>query len=256
MGKKTIKTDNRSGSKATAARKQLKGHKKYESEALGIAHDLNNILATISGYAEMLHEDLPAGSPLKEQTVKILTAVTRAKSITDQMLFEGGQGKQPVNINDILIETIGFVSAVLTGNVNIIQEIPELKIFVSANPEQLFRVFLNLMTNAVQSMDKKGGTLFTGVKIVRGIHAKPLISRDVLSDDYVVITFRDTGKGMDDQVMKKIFEPFFTTREPGKGNGIGLSVVRSIVEDLEGKILVSSKLNEGSQFEVYLPVVK
>jgi signal transduction histidine kinase len=226
--------------------------------AAGIAHDLNNILATISGYAEMLNEDLPKDSSLTEKTGKIISAVARAKALTNQLLVSGrqtGQDKKAVNINDILKETVEFFRSALPPGIKINSDIPEEKIMLFADPAQLFRVFLNLVTNAVQSMEEKGGIMSVSAGVVKGNHIKLLTSKDVSADDYALVTFRDTGSGMDASLMQRIFEPFYTTREGGKGTGLGLYVVRGIVNELGGEIHVSSKENEGSVFDIYLPLV-
>ncbi len=93
---------------------------------------------------------------------------------------------------------------------------------VHADPAQLFRMFLNLVTNAVQSMEEKGGIMSVSAGVVRGNDIKLMTSKDVSADDYALVTFRDTGSGMDASIMKRIFEPFYTTREEGKGAGLGL----------------------------------
>lgn len=228
-------------------------------KAAGIAHDLNNILATISGYAEMILEDLPKDSPLKENASRILAAIIRARSLTDKMLDSGnhnGHEKIQVNVNEILMETLDLVGPALPDFIKVKSDISESKVNVLADPIQLFRVFLNLITNAVQSMENMGGTLYTGLRVLDSSKVKSLIRREITADNYALVTFKDTGRGMDASLMQKIFDPFFTTREAGKGTGLGLSVVREIVTGMEGEILVSSKENEGSVFDLYLPVFK
>ena len=225
----------------------------------GIAHDFNNILATISGYSEMLKDDLPVNSDLSEKVNKIQGAVLKAKSITKQILTFSRhveQEKIQINASEILRETIGFVKPAAPSNIVINSQIAKIKTNVFADPTQLFRVFLNLMTNALQAMEEEGGTLSVTTAIIEGQHVKHELSKDIVADEYVLITFRDTGAGMDTNHMSRIFEPFFTTREIGKGTGLGLSVVHAIISELEGEILVSSKKETGSVFYVYLPLSK
>jgi signal transduction histidine kinase len=231
----------------------------YGVMAVGIAHDLNSILATISGYAEMLQEDLPRDSQLTEKTAKILTAVSKARALTDQILDfrkHTDQEKISVNIKEILKETVNFIKPALPPNIIISEDIPGMSISVNADPTQLFRMFLNLITNAVHSMEEMGGTIYASIKVLDGNKVKALIKRDIVADEYVVVTFRDTGYGMDGSMIKRIFDPFFTTREAGEGAGLGLSVVKGIVGEMDGEILVSSKENEGSVFDIYLPASK
>jgi PAS domain S-box-containing protein len=223
----------------------------------GIAHDFNNILATISGYSEMLIEDLPEGSDMSEKVCKIQTAVQKARSITNQILTFSRQVEQEkvnVSVSKILKETIGFVKSAVPDNIQIKSRIAMSGSNVYADPTQLFRVFLNLMTNALQSMEENGGTLFVTMAVVEGRLVKHELNKDIVADQYVLLTFKDTGKGMEPSLIARIFEPFFTTREVGKGTGLGLSVIHGIVSEMEGEILVSSKKDIGSAFYVYLPV--
>jgi len=190
----------------------------------GIAHDFNNILATISGYAEMLYEDLPVDSELAEKANKIQGAVIKARSITNQILTFSRQVEQekvPVKVAEVLTETIGFVRSAAPADIIIKSRITGKKAFVFADPTQLFRVFLNLMTNAVQAMELSGGTLTVSMETVEGKLIKHELNKDIVADEYVLLIFKDTGKGMEPSTISRVFEPFFTTREVGKGTGLG-----------------------------------
>jgi len=225
----------------------------------GIAHDFNNILATISGYSEMLMEDLPKSSGLSDKVSKIQGAVLKARSITNQILTFSRQVEQEkinVSVSEVLKETIGFVKSAVPQNIIVKNKIHGCDANVFADPTQLFRVFLNLMTNAIQAMEDTGGTLSVTLDVVEGKKVQHDLNKDIVADDYVLITFKDTGKGMEQSHMRRVFEPFFTTREVGKGTGLGLSVVHGIVSEMEGEILVSSRIDVGSEFIVYLPVSK
>ncbi len=225
----------------------------------GIAHDFNNILATISGYSEMMLGDLPHGSELAENVNRILGAVQKAHSIINQILTFSRhleQEKIPVNVAEVLGETIGFIKSSIPSNISVRTRIQNRDANVLADPTQLFRVFLNLMTNSIQSMEDHGGTLTVRMEVAEGRQLKHLLNKDIVADEYVMLTFADTGKGMEQSVVERIFEPFFTTREVGKGTGLGLSVIHGIIRELEGEILVSSREEVGSDFDVYLPVVK
>jgi PAS domain S-box-containing protein len=225
----------------------------------GIAHDFNNILATISGYSEMLHDDLPKDSPLSDNVSKIQAAVLRAQSIINQILTFSRhveQEKIHVRVSEVLKETIGFIKSCLPSNVVIKYRKSVRNENVLADPTQLFRVFLNVMTNAIQSMERNGGTLSVDMKVVEGNLVQHELNKDIVADEYVLISFADTGKGMESSVIDRIFEPFFTTREVGKGTGLGLSVIHGIIMELEGEILVSSCEDKGSTFYIYLPVTK
>lgn len=225
----------------------------------GLSHDFNNILGTIIGYAELILDENEGNKPLDEKISKIISAVTKAKNLTNQILTFSRQVEQEriaVSVSEVLNETIGFLETGKPRNIIIEKSLSENGNMVLADPTQLFRVFLNLMTNAIQSMEEKGGILSVSLGIVEGISLRRQLSRDILADEYIVITFEDTGRGMDPSIVSRIFEPYFTTREVGKGTGLGLSVVHGIVSEMDGEILVTSKKNAGSVFTVYLPVAK
>lgn len=227
------------------------------SLAGGLAHDFNNILATIYGYSELLLGELPKNSPSSEKVVKIITAVTKARSLTNQILTFSRQVEQQkiaVKVYDVLRETIGFVESGKPQNISIVSSIAANDAIVFADPTQLFRVFLNLMTNAIQAMEEKGGTLSIGLNLVEAIRLRKDLSRDIVADEYALITFEDTGVGMEPSVIQRIFEPYFSTKAVGKGTGLGLSVVHGIVGEMEGEILVTSKPKKGSLFSLYIPV--
>jgi signal transduction histidine kinase/CheY-like chemotaxis protein len=229
------------------------------SLAGGIAHDFNNILATISGYSEMLHEDLPKNSEMSEKVSKILMAVKKAQSITNQILTFSRhveQEKVLINVAEVLKETIGFVRSSVPSNIVLKSRIAKMNADVLADPTQLFRVFLNLMTNALQAMEENGGVLTVSIALVKREFVQHELNKDIVADEYVLLSFKDTGEGMDPSLIGRIFEPFFTTREVGKGTGLGLSVIHGIITEMEGEIVVSSKKQKGSVFSVYLPVSK
>jgi CheY-like chemotaxis protein len=112
------------------------------------------------------------------------------------------------------------------------------------------------MTNAIQAMEENGGVLTVAISIEEREFVIHELNKDIVADEYIVISFKDTGEGMDPSLIGRIFEPFFTTREVGKGTGLGLSVIHGIITEMEGEIVVSSKIGEGSEFSVYLPVSK
>jgi nitrogen-specific signal transduction histidine kinase len=229
------------------------------SLAGGIAHDFNNILATISGYSEMLHDDLSKNSDLSGKVSKIQGAVKKAQSITNQILTFSRhveQEKVLINVSEVLKETIGFVKSSIPSNIVLKSRIPKMYANVLADPTQLFRVFLNLMTNAIQAMEENGGMLSVDIAVVKREFVQHELNKDIVADEYVLLTFKDTGEGMEPSLIGRIFEPFFTTREVGKGTGLGLSVIHGIITEMEGEIVVSSMKEKGSVFIVYLPVSK
>jgi PAS domain S-box-containing protein len=222
----------------------------------GIAHDFNNILATISGYTELLAVDLVEQEHM-EKIAKIVGAVNKARSLTSQILTFSRQVEQEkvnVNIYEVLHETMAFIKSSVPENVTLKSNFKDKGIFVQGDPTQLFRVFLNLLTNAIQALEGRGGTISCSTTLVSGKEIRAELDRPVMADEYVIVKITDTGKGMDPSLVRRIFEPFFTTREVGKGSGLGLSVVHGIVTEIGGDIRVSSEKGKGSEFSVYFPV--
>jgi signal transduction histidine kinase/FixJ family two-component response regulator/CheY-like chemotaxis protein len=223
----------------------------------GLAHDFNNILTTIFGYSEMLLEEIPKSTPPAEKVTKIINAINKARSLTDQILTfsrQVDQEKIPVSVVAVLKETIGFVKSGLVEKIKIIEDIFCTDVMIHADPTQLFRAFLNLITNAVQATGEQGGTISIKLAVVDGNLVRHELNKNIVADEYVLVTIEDTGEGMDSSLLERIFEPYFTTREMGKGTGLGLSVVHGIIAEIEGEILVSSRKDIGSVFSVYLPV--
>jgi signal transduction histidine kinase len=223
----------------------------------GIAHDFNNILATISGYTEMLRDDLSENQQDHDKADKILAAVSKARSLVNQILAFSGQLSQEkvnVDVNEVLDDAYHFMKTSIPTSVNVIMDHGDFTETLFADPIQLFRIFINLFTNALQAMEGKKGRLTISTSLTNGEEVSEKSGRKNPAPKYVAISFRDTGVGMDKNVMARIFEPFYTTKEIGKGTGLGLSVVYGIVTEMEGEILVNSEINKGSVFKIYLPV--
>ncbi|MCI0522563.1 MAG: PAS domain-containing protein [Bacteroidales bacterium] len=218
----------------------------------GIAHDFNTILTTIYGYSELSLETLDKSSEAYNNIRKILQAAGRARSLTNQILTfsrHAGQERITVRVSDIISETIGSLRPVLPSGIEVIGEIKAPDLYVSADPTQLYRVFVNLVRNAIQAMDDKGGTLTIT------LDTKHCDRHGRLPDGtYVLVRFADTGQGMDERTAGRIFEPFFTAGKQGQGTGLGLSVVYGIISEIDGEITVSSRVDEGTVIDILIPV--
>jgi len=228
----------------------------YIMVAAGIAHDLNNVLSTISGYAEMMQDDLPPGSPAEIDAGKILTGVSKAKLLTGELLALGKYNAHPEKASDvpwILQETIDFVKAGLPDNIIIKTDTQSAVPMVQAQPVILFRIFLNIIKNAIRSMEEKGGTLTLKIHFLTAENVKNMFYNIFEPNGCVIVAFGDTGTGMEPEVINRIFDPYYTDKPDG--TGLGLMVVRRLIADIRGEITVESKVNEGSEFTVYLPAV-
>ncbi|MDH4161821.1 MAG: PAS domain S-box protein [Nitrospirota bacterium] len=223
----------------------------------GVAHDFNNILTAITGYASFLKVKTEEGSQLRYYGEQILTAAEKAGNLTRQILaFSRKQviKPRPVNVNESIRGMEKMMFRLLGEDIEVRTVLTDRDATVMADPGQFEQVLLNLATNARDAMPA-GGSLHVSTEVVElnneAAHSKGL----KVPGKYVLISFSDTGEGMSQKVRQRIFEPFFTTKEMGRGTGLGLSIVYGIVTQHEGQINVYSEPGEGTSFRIYLPLV-
>ncbi|HEX4545871.1 MAG TPA: response regulator [Candidatus Acidoferrum sp.] len=222
----------------------------------GVAHDFNNVIGAIMGWAEMGHEEAPEGSQLQDRFLKIRSQAERAASLTRQLLaFARRQILQPdnTNLNELVKEEISLLRNVIGEHIGIHMDLAENLSAIWADPGQVEQVLMNLCLNARDAMPE-GGELHidTGNFVFEQEHQH--LRPYVVPGRYVLLRVSDTGMGMPPETLEHIFEPFFTTKETGKGTGLGLATVYGIVKQHKGFIDVESTPNEGTTFRVYLPV--
>ncbi|MBC7359951.1 MAG: response regulator [Desulfacinum sp.] len=224
----------------------------------GVAHDFNNILSAIIGYAELGLMDLPDRHPVRECLEEVIHSGKRARDVVRQILtFSRARPaeREPVLVEPILKETLKFLRASLPSTIEIRKDLCDTDALVRADPGEIHQVLLNLGTNAAYAMRDTGGVLT--VRLETTPSAPPL--RDaphVPSGPYVKLTVQDTGEGMLPEVRERIFDPYFTTKPVGEGTGLGLAVVHGIVRSAGGCVEVESAPGRGSTFRIYLPRVE
>ncbi|HVH08708.1 MAG TPA: PAS domain S-box protein [Gemmatimonadales bacterium] len=240
---------------------QLRQAQKMEAVgrlAGGIAHDFNNILTAITGYADLLLEDLATNDPRRQDAEEIHKAADRAAGLTRQLLaFSRQQVLQPrvVDLNALVSELEKMLRRLLGEDVTLATALAPGLGRVRADPGQLEQVIMNLAVNARDAMPHGGKlTLETGDVALGGPSAADLYPAP--PGAYVMLAVRDTGVGMDPETQGHLFEPFFTTKEKGKGTGLGLATVYGIVKQSGGFIWVTSELGVGNTFNIYLPRVE
>ncbi|MFH0729561.1 MAG: PAS domain S-box protein [Pseudomonadota bacterium] len=224
----------------------------------GIAHDFNNILFPIMSLSEMLLEDLPAKTPIRENVKGIHKAAKRARDLVKQILSFSRQSdhqKMPVNFQQILKEVMKLSRATIPSNIKIHSDIQYDCGLIMSDPTQLHQIAMNLITNAYHAVEEAGGEISVRLKETE-LPSDDLAPRSLPSGKYAVLTVSDTGHGIAPSVMNRIFEPYFTTKEHGKGTGLGLSVVYGILKEHGGDIRVYSETGKGAAFTVYLPVME
>jgi PAS domain S-box-containing protein len=223
----------------------------------GIAHDFNNILATIVINSEMALFDLPGGSRVRTNLDLILKSGLRGKDLVKQMLLfsRKSEKKQEVlTLTPLIKETFKLLRSSIPTTIQMELHLKTESDSVSADPSQVQQVIMNLCTNAAYAMRGTTGSIDISLQGIT-FGSTDLPEADMQPGDYLVLSVKDTGSGMDEEVRRRIFEPFFTTKPVGEGTGLGLSVVYGIVKSHRGGITVYSEPGKGSVFKVYLPKV-
>jgi DNA-binding response OmpR family regulator len=224
----------------------------------GVAHDFNNILAGIAGYAELVKVQLAPSDPARNDVDTIKKLVQRAADLTRQMLAYAGKGKfvvEPVNISRIVEDTRKMLEASVSRKTvlkfNLTSELP----CIRADASQIHQVIVNLVINASEALGENSGMIVVSTDVITLTEADSRAASgdaDLCPGPYVRLEVTDTGCGMDQETMGKIFDPFFTTKSMGRG--LGLAAVHGIVRSQHGAVQVSSGPGKGTTFRVLLPV--
>jgi len=223
----------------------------------GVAGDFNNILTVINGYSDLLRAHMPSGSPLRRFADEILYAGERAAALTRQLLsFGSAKPAEPqmIGLNGLIAGMAPMLRRLLGDSVELIVLPGPALGPVRLDPVQMQQAILNLATNAREAMPN-GGKLVLETSNVE-LDEAAAKKAGVKPGPYVLLAVSDTGCGMDAETRSRLFEPFFTTKEPGKGSGLGLSMVYGTVKQNDGYITVYSQVNCGTIFEIYLPRVE
>jgi CheY-like chemotaxis protein len=205
---------------------------------------------------------------------QIYKSAQRGSDLVKQILAFSRQSnprKLPILIQPILKEVLKLARSAIPMNIEISSHIKQDCGMVSADPTQVHQILMNLITNAYHAVEKNGGTINVELKETTpgwnigmshpafgekdDLHGNSM-PEDILAGRYACITLSDTGTGIDQTLIDKIFDPYFTTKEPGKGTGMGLSVVHGIVKEHRGDIRVYSEVGKGTAFHVYLPIIE
>ncbi|HCA59489.1 MAG TPA: hypothetical protein DEP46_16085, partial [Blastocatellia bacterium] len=221
----------------------------------GIAHDLNNILSPILMSVGMLKLRNPDAETAKWLDM-IEKNTQRGSSLVQQVLTfaRGLKGERvAVQVRHIVKDLIKVLSETLPKNIEVKSDVPADLPVISADPTQIHQVLMNLSINARDAMPE-GGMLSIEASRVNIDDNYAKMSPDAVPGEHIVIAVSDTGLGMPPDVKKQIFDPFFTTKDIGRGTGLGLSTVLTIVKSHGGFINVYSEPGKGSRFSIYFPV--
>ncbi len=217
----------------------------------GLAHDFNNVLAVIRGYAELLKLDVPASSDAGQLLGHLDHAVDRAAAVTKKLLaFGRRQSVRPavIDLGRVLTDLQPMLRQLLPSGTEATVECAADLWHLKADPGQVEQVVLNLAANGRDAMPSGGRLTVSAFNRRLGADVPPLPA-----GDYVVLRVTDEGVGISPEVQARMFEPFFTTKSPDQGSGLGLAMVYGIVTEAGGHIRVQSAPGEGTRFDVLWP---
>ena len=223
----------------------------------GIAHEFNNILTAILGYAHLLRKNMPEGDPLRFFVDNTIASSERAaRLIRDILAFGRKQKIDPtlLNLNDVLRKSESLLAMMTGEDIDLSLSLNDSPLWVLADGGLISQVLMNLAANSRDAMPT-GGKLSISTCLVtmekQFLHAHGAAQ----AGTYGMISVSDTGIGMDPKTRERMFEPFFTTKEVGKGTGLGLSIVYGIIKQHNGCIDAESEFARGTAFRIYLPIV-
>jgi two-component system NtrC family sensor kinase len=224
----------------------------------GVAHDFNNILSTITGYASLLEMAITSDATLRDYVAEISVASERGANLTQSLLaFSRKQEASlaAVDLNDQIRSSHKVLSRLVGEDIDLVLDLDREDTVVEADAGQLQQVLMNLASNARDAMPN-GGTLRIATKNVTiGSDHRERYALEH-PGKYAILSMIDTGDGMEQAVRERIFEPFYTTKGVGKGTGLGLSIVYGIVKKHRGSITVDSEPGKGTVFSIYLPLTE
>ena len=238
---------------------QLQQTQKMESIgtlAGGIAHNFNNLLMGIQGNASIILLDIDSGNPRHKNLKSIEKLVENGAKLTSQLIGYAREGKyevKPISLNQLVKETsdtFGMTKKEITVHQKLSEELYGIK----ADQGQIEQVLLNLYVNAADAMPGGGDLFLKTINVTdKDITGKPY---KVQSGNYVLLTVRDTGIGMDKETRERIFEPFFTTKGLASGTGLGMASAYGIIKGHGGYIDVDSEKGKDTTFSIYLPATE
>ncbi|MFA5903689.1 MAG: response regulator [Desulfobacula sp.] len=223
----------------------------------GIAHDFNNILSGILGFTELAIDEAEKGTILENDLQEIYTGGKRAKELVKQILWFARQSDEkirPVKPDLIAKEVLKFIRSSIPATIKIESDILTDSL-IAGSSIQVHQIFMNLCTNAAHAMEDNGGVLKVTLSNVEMDTPETVKRPGLKKGHFVEIKVSDTGTGIAPEIMDLIFEPYFSTKKPGEGTGIGLALVKGIVENYGGSISVASEPGKGSIFTIHLPVL-
>jgi signal transduction histidine kinase len=224
----------------------------------GVAHDFNNLLQVVRGFTQLLLHGKDHKEPEYRGLQKILHASERGADLTRQLLTYSRRvesKRRPVDLNLEVHEVRRLLERSIPKLIEIELHLTDDLRTVFADPVQVEQMLMNLALNANDAMPN-GGKIVIQTENVTLDEKYCRMHPEARPGDYVLMTFSDTGHGMDQETLRHAFEPFFSTKEVGKGTGLGLAMVYGIVKNHDGYIMCGSEPGLGTTFQIYLPAIE
>lgn len=228
----------------------------------GIAHEFNNFLTPIMGHAELLMMELPEGSEEQDSAKEILEASEKAMDVVKQISSLSRKNVETVYksipVKKMMQRVVKMISSVCPPQIALESDIEIQDECILGNTTQLNQVILNICVNAVHAIGKKEGNIQIRCETITSRTMKEILKKEIPDTwkNYIFISIRDDGCGMDKDTMRQIFDPFFTTKKGGEGTGLGLALAEQIITSHKGYIFVESQLDQGSTFYIGIPVLE
>jgi PAS domain S-box-containing protein len=224
----------------------------------GIAHDMNNVLASISSLATLIKEETAPDDPRSQDIEDILAMTARGGEFARNLLGFARQGKyrkERVSLNKMAGQVHKIIQRTMPKKTAVEMDLEPGLSDVEGDPGQLTQVLMNLCLNAIEAIEDKGTvTVSTGTTRLEDTPGS--MSPRLSPGRYVELRVRDTGTGMDEETRTRAFEPFYTTKEPGKGTGLGLAMVFGVVRNHQGDVFIESEKGKGTTVTVLLPALE
>lgn len=247
---------------AEAERERLQ-RELYQSQKLeaigilagGVAHDFNNMLGTIMGYAELVGQGMAPDDPLRDSVAKILEATHRSAGLIRQLLiFARKQAPtlMAIDVNSAVKTMLKMLQRLIGENIELSWQPAESPCTVKMDPSQLDQILVNLCVNAREAIEDVGRITINTARVFID-EAASKAHADCFPGNYVRLSVLDNGTGMDRETADRVFEPFFTTKGVGRGTGLGLSTVYGIVKQSQGFIHLCSEPGIGTTFNIHIP---
>jgi PAS domain S-box-containing protein len=258
-GEKYIQSFYRDITEKKRIQEQLMHSTKMESIGVlagGIAHNFNNILTAILGYAELLIEFSHLDDVSRQRVRNIESSARKAGVMVSKLLsFARREAHEvlPLNLHDVINDSLKIFEGALNKKIGLKMHLADQPPIIEGDPNQIEQIIMNLIVNAKDAMPD-GGHITITTRLIDIGEERSNIPSYIQPGRYVIWSFSDTGTGIPQDIISKIFDPFFTTKEKGKGTGLGLATVYGIVKDHKGYISVQSEPSKGTQFEIYFPL--